>query len=114
MNIVVLEGVLSRPCLVRELPSGSLLCTLEVTTRDPQGAATSVPVTWFDPPSAPAWDTGAAVVVVGSVRRRFFRTAASTQSRTEVVAEAVALVEERRKAGRVRDRARRAVEAALT
>jgi hypothetical protein len=49
-----------------------------------------VPVVWeAPPPSAAEYDTDAELVVVGRVRRRFFRTAARTESRTEVVAEAV-------------------------
>jgi len=107
MNFVMLEGVLSRPCSVRDLPSGSQLCSLEVTTRDDAGAAVSVPVSWFDPPRPPEWEAGTEVVVIGSVRRRFFRTAAGTQSRTEVVAEVVAAGSDRRSARRVRERAGR-------
>jgi single-strand DNA-binding protein len=90
INVVVLEGLLARPAQDRELPSGSRLLTLEVTVSRPDGPAEPVPVAWFD---APAWaaslDQGSAVVVVGRVRRRFFRAGGATQSRTEVVAERV-------------------------
>jgi single-strand DNA-binding protein len=90
INLVVLEGELARPAQDRELPSGSRLLNLEVTIRPDGGAAETVPVVWFD---APAWatglDAGAEVVVVGRVRRRFFRAGGATQSRTEVVAERV-------------------------
>lgn len=85
MNIVILRGVLSSEPVQRELPSGSTLWSLEVTTSSPDGSL-SVPVVWFDPRARPAVGAGDAVVVVGSVRRRFFRSGASTQSRTEVVA----------------------------
>ncbi len=85
MNIVVLSGHLSSPPQPRLLASGSVLWSLEVTTATDEGAW-SVPVAWFDPPSEPAFARGDVVVVVGSVRRRFFRGAAGTQSRTEVVA----------------------------
>ena len=55
---------------------------------------------WEAPPaSAGEYDTDAELVVVGRVRRRFFRTAARTESRTEVVAEVVVPV---RQAKRVR------------
>ena len=98
-NVVVLRGVLSRDPERRELPSGDLLAALEVTIRpeaaDAGGArprAESVPVAWFDPPAALArMAAGDEVVVVGRVRRRFFRTGAATLSRTEVVAERVVL-----------------------
>jgi len=90
LNLVVLEGVLARPAQDVELPSGSRLLSLEVTVRRDDGPAEPVPVAWFD---APAWatslDAGAAVVVTGRVRRRFFRSGGLTQSRTEVVASRV-------------------------
>lgn len=92
MNIAVLRGTLSSDPVERTLPSGSRLVNYEVTTPDPAGgAADSAPVAWFDPPARlPAVAQGDEVVVVGRVRRRFFRTAAgATGSRTEVVAERV-------------------------
>jgi single-strand DNA-binding protein len=85
MNIVVLRGSLSSEPQLRTLASGSLLCSLEVTTRTSDGVS-SVPVAWFDPPTVPTFDAGSEVVIVGSVRRRFFRAGGATQSRTEVVA----------------------------
>ena len=90
INLVVLEGVLARPAQDVELPSGSRLLSLEVTIKREEGPAEPVPVAWFDPPAwATALDAGAAVVVVGRVRRRFFRAGGVTQSRTEVVASRV-------------------------
>src|SRR5579872_341056 len=90
LNLVVVEGVLARPAQDVELPSGSRLISLEVTVRRDEGPAEPVPVAWFD---APAWatslDAGTPVVVVGRVRRRFFRSGGVTQSRTEVVASRV-------------------------
>jgi single-strand DNA-binding protein len=47
-------------------------------------------VAWFDPPaSAATFAAGDDVVVVGRVRRRFFRAGGATASRTEVVADRV-------------------------
>jgi single-strand DNA-binding protein len=90
INLVVVAGQLAKPAQDRELPSGSRLLTLEVTVRRDDGPAETMPVAWFD---APAWastlDEGAPVVVVGRVRRRFFRAGGTTQSRTEVLAERV-------------------------
>lgn len=100
MNIVVLRGVLSSTPVIRELSSGSIVHTLEVTTRDEEGRSASVPVAWFDPPSMPVLDTGADVIVTGTVRRRFFRAGGATQSRTEVVATAVVPASRRRQAAR--------------
>jgi single-strand DNA-binding protein len=88
-NVVVLRGTLVAEPRVRELPSGSVLVQFDVTTRDDEGTQ-SVPVAWFEPPrSAVPAEAGDDVVVVGSVRRRFFRAGGVTQSRTEVVAEHV-------------------------
>ena len=90
MNLVVLRGSLSRPPEVRELRSGDVLVTYEVTTPATDAApATSVPVAWFSPaPGAADMTEGTVVVVVGQVRRRFFQ-AGGLQSRTEVVADRV-------------------------
>lgn len=90
MNIVVIEGSLSRPPAERELPSGDRLVAYEVTVRSAGQPAESVPVVWLEAPgSAADLAAGEVVVVVGRVRRRFFRTPAGTASRTEVVAESV-------------------------
>jgi single-strand DNA-binding protein len=85
LNTVVLCGHLSSPPQRRSLASGSELWSFEVTTPVDDGSW-SVPVAWFDPPTEPAFSAGDAVVVVGVVKRRFFRGAGGTQSRTEVVA----------------------------
>ncbi len=90
MNVVALRGILSRPAEERVLPSGDRLLTIEVTVRPGEGRAEGVPVVWPDPPAAGSvLDVGDEVVVVGRVRRRFYRAGGSTQSRTEVVADTV-------------------------
>lgn len=107
INLSVLAGSLSRPPAVRSLPSGDRLVALEVTVRSDDLPADTVPVAWFDAPDAAlAWEASQEVVVVGRVRRRFFRAGASTVSRTEVVASTVLAAS--RRAG-----ARKAVRAAL-
>ena len=88
MNIAVLQGALSSDPVVRTLSSGSVLVALELTT-GVGSSKVSVPVAWFDPPSEVTWAAGDEVVVVGTVRRRFFRSGGLTQSRTEVVADEV-------------------------
>ena len=86
-NLVVLRGTLAGESTLRELSSGSVVLQFDVTTRDDAGTQ-SVPVAWFDPPaSGRDLAAGTEIVVVGSVRRRFFRAGGATQSRTEVVAE---------------------------
>jgi single-strand DNA-binding protein len=88
-NLVVLRGTLVAEARLRELPSGAAIAQFDVTTRDDTGTQ-SVPVAWFDPPPSVAeLEAGVELVVVGSVRRRFFRAGGATQSRTEVVAEKV-------------------------
>lgn len=108
INVVVLAGTLSRPAEHRVLPTGDELVAYEITTRRDDGLTDSVPVVWFDAPaSASTLDVDTKVVVVGRVRRRFFRAGGSTQSRTEVVADAVVPA----RSGR---RVRAAVDAAAT
>ena len=85
-NVVVLQGRVSSEPRLRELPSGSAIVNLEVTTVV-DDASISVPVVV----ESASVDCGAGddVVVVGVVRRRFFRAGGATQSRTEVLAEKV-------------------------
>jgi hypothetical protein len=88
-NVAVVQGQLSGPPRRRQLPSGATVVELDVTTRG-DGGTSSVPVSWFEPGAlADSLQPGDAVLVVGYVRRRFFRAAAVTQSRTEVVAQRV-------------------------
>jgi hypothetical protein len=102
-NVVVLQGRLSRPVSERVLPSGDRLATLDLTVPGPSGEASpksdSVPLAWF---GAPTWvldlEPGTDLVVLGRVRRRFFRAGQQLQSRTEVVVEGAAPV---RRAARV-------------
>lgn len=108
MNVVYLRGRLSSEPVIRELASGSQLLSLEVTTDTESGAA-SVPVAWFDPPAAPDWSVGTEVAVRGVVKRRFFRGAAGTQSRTEVVASDVCALTKRRQAQRLLEQAQTAL-----
>jgi hypothetical protein len=90
MNLVMLQGRLARPAADRLLPSGDRMVGFEVSTEGPDGKTETVPVVWFSAPaSAALLDADERVVVIGRVRRRFFRAGDSTQSRTEVVAEVV-------------------------
>lgn len=88
--MVFLRGRLSRPAQQRVLESGTVIVNYELTVLREQGPAESVPVVWHDAPArALGYDTGDEIVVVGRVRRRFFKAGGSTQSRTEVVADSV-------------------------
>lgn len=112
INLVVLWGVLARPASLVELPSGSLLVALELTVRREGARAEPVPISWFD---APAWatvlDAGAELVVLGRVRRRFFRASGATQSRTEVLASRVVRGSSRARVDRLVGEAIEALEA---
>ena len=94
------------------LPSGSTLVVLQVTTRTDDGVTTSVPVVVWDPPTATELlDVGDEVVVVGRVRRRFFRTGAGSASRVEIEAEQVVPAANRRRVQAVIRRGDRSLEA---
>jgi single-strand DNA-binding protein len=112
-NLVVLIGRLARPPEQRQLPSGDLLVAFEVTVPRPGERAETVPVVWFEAPaSATDLEVDASVVVVGRVRRRFFRAGGSTQSRTEVVADAVVSARHVKRARSALEAATRRLEAA--
>lgn len=92
VNLAVLCGTVTSDPTTRELASGSTVVQFDLATAIESGGRTervSVPISWVDPPpSAGAGvEGGVDVVVVGRVRRRFFRVAGATQSRTEVVVE---------------------------
>jgi single-strand DNA-binding protein len=97
VNIVILCGQLSSEPRRTELPSGTVLWSLDVSTPSPDGVR-SVPVVWQGEMSVDRWTAGTEVVVAGHCRRRFFRAAGVTQSRTEVVAAAIVEVTRRRTA----------------
>ncbi len=103
-NVALVRGTCSSPADVRVLPSEQVLAQLQITTRV-DGRALSVPVAVLDPP---AWveqlDAGDDVVVVGHVRRRFFRAGGVTASRVEIEADVVTRARDRRRRQAVRRR----------
>jgi single-stranded DNA-binding protein len=109
-NLVVLRGSVANAPALRDLPSGSVVAQFDVVTPirvadrgADRGATTAVPVAWTDPSPSDLARVGEGidVVVVGTVRRRFFRVAGATQSRTEVVADAVIPTRRRRQVDRI-------------
>ena len=120
-NIVILQGRLARPIAERSLPSGDRLTTIDLTVpaepeaKPPSPKAEGVPLAWFD---APTWlttlDVGEELVVIGRVRRRFFRTPAGLQSRTEVVVEAGAPTTRKARVADLLRRTRDALDALAT
>jgi single-strand DNA-binding protein len=95
LNLAVVMGNLIKAAQVRALPSGLWLTTFDLQVRWPDRSPDTVPVALFDAPEqASQWSPGQGLLAVGHVRRRFFRTGGSTQSRTELVAEQVLLLEQ--------------------
>ena len=87
MNVCILRGRLTRPPEQRAVGSGRSVVTNELAVDRPEGGTETVPVVWDDAPArALDLDVDAEVVATGRVRRRWFRSAGATQSRTEVVA----------------------------
>jgi len=100
-NIVVLRGRLVNEPTRRELPAGRVVVQFDVSTQVSEGdrvTTISAPVAWLDPSDAASATlvVGEEFLVVGSVRRRFFRVGGATQSRTEVVADRVIPVRRRK------------------
>ncbi len=113
LNMVMLRGRLSRPAELRVLPSGDRLVALELSVPRSGAKTESVPVVWHDAPAvAEALDVNQAVVVLGRVRRRFFRAGGATQSRTEVVAETVIPARQAKRARSLVAKAKARLEAA--
>jgi single-strand DNA-binding protein len=104
LNVAVVRGTCSSPAEVRELPSGDVLVQLQITTRV-AGHGMSVPVSVVQPA---VWveraDTGDELIVVGHVRRRFFRAGGATASRVEIAAEFLAPAHDRRRVRALRRR----------
>jgi single-strand DNA-binding protein len=89
-NLVVLRGFIRRDPEFRVLASGDELMSLDLTVRSGEAPAESVPVVWPNPAAAAVkFIEGDDVVVVGRIRRRFFRAGGSTATRTEVHADKI-------------------------
>ena len=84
VNLVVVQGLVRDDPVARSLASGQQVISFELAVRTSDETLESVPVVVFDTACAIAPDDE--VVVIGRVRKRFFRAGGATQSRTEVVA----------------------------
>lgn len=103
-NIAVIRGSVRAEPTARELPGGAVVVQFDVvTTTESDGRRLSgaVPVAWIGPTTAQLGllAGGSEMLVVGTVRRRFFRVGGVTQSRTEVVADAVVPMRQRKRVG---------------
>jgi single-strand DNA-binding protein len=97
VNLAVVRGTVSSPPDVRVLPSDTVLAQLQLTTRL-ESETLSLPVAVWNPAQwVEALEPGAEVVVVGRVRRRFFKAAGVAASRVEVEADVVARAGDRRR-----------------
>jgi single-stranded DNA-binding protein len=101
LNLAVVSGQCSAGVEIRVLESGRRVGSLSIRTpadASPRGrrsgstAATSVPVTVWDPPAwLEAVAPGDALVVVGTIRRRFFATRTGIRgAKSEVEAVSIA------------------------
>ncbi len=116
MNLVVLRGECAGAPEVRELARGRRLASLSVRVWAEGVRTSSVPVTVWEPAT---WiedlPDGAKIVVVGTVRRRFFRTAAgSPGTRVDVEAAYVGRGGQRRQLAAALKRAEDALEELMT
>jgi single-strand DNA-binding protein len=108
LNLAVVRGVVSSPPEQRVLPSDTVLVQLQVTTRL-ESETLSMPVSCWNPEGWVAeLQPGDEIVVLGRVRRRFFRAGGATASRVELEADVVARSSDKR---RVRAAVRRALAA---
>lgn len=106
LNVAVVRGVVSSPPERRVLPSDTVLVQLQVTTRL-ESETLSMPVSCWNPDGwVSELEPGDEIVVLGRVRRRFFRAGGATASRVELEADVVARASDRR---RVRVVVRRAL-----
>jgi single-stranded DNA-binding protein len=113
INLGVVRGTCSDAPDVRELTSGRRLATVSVRVKTREEPATSVPVTIWDPPGwVETIEAGDELLVVGRVKRRFFRSASgATAAKVELVADALARAGDRRRVAGVLRRAERALAA---
>lgn len=98
-NVVVIVGTIIGEPTETELPAGTSVVNFDVASDVADGPRLVAPVAVHEPTADQrrVAAEGQPVVVIGSVRRRFFRSGGVTQSRTEVVADHV-LPQRRRKA----------------
>jgi single-strand DNA-binding protein len=103
MNLVVLQGLVREEPVVRSLTSGQQAVSFELAVRSADQGLESVPIVMFDASCAVAPDDD--LVVIGRVRKRFFRVGGATQSRTEVVASRIVPARRRAQVTKALDRA---------
>ena len=103
MNLVVVQGVVRDEPVARSLSSGQQVIAFELAVPVSESALESVPIVLFDAACTVATDDE--VVVIGRVRKRFFRVGGATQSRTEVVATRIVPTRRRAQVAKALDQA---------
>ena len=97
LNLAVVRGIVSSPPEVRILPSETVLVQLQVTTRL-ETETLSIPVSCWNPAGwVETLEPGEEIVVVGRVRRRFFRAGGATASRVELESDVISRATDRRR-----------------
>jgi single-strand DNA-binding protein len=94
-NVAVLVGAIAREPEVRELTDGTTVVELDVKVTIEGAPSMTVPVSW--PGAVTPFAPGTEVVVVGRVRRRFYRAGGGTVSRTDVLADSVVVASSAKK-----------------
>jgi hypothetical protein len=102
LSMSVVSGVVVSPPVIRTVQAGEVM-EIDVRSRSVDGSAVSVSVVVAGP--LPTLAEGDTVLVVGTTRRRFFRSGAATVSRTEIAASSVYVNPDRRRRRRVLDEA---------
>ena len=101
VNLAVLCGTLSKVPEPRLLADGRTVWEIDLTVCHEGRSAATVPVSWATPPAGAEpgrWSAGEEVLVVGSVRRRFYRAGGATVTRTDVLADGVIPSRQRKRA----------------
>lgn len=95
-NVAIVRGEVRGEVTMRTLAGGATVAQFDVATPTGDGPA-MVPIAWHEPAERDLESVvdGAAVTVVGSVRKRFFRTGGTTRAVTELTVHR--LVPERRR-----------------
>lgn len=104
VNLAVLLGALSKAPEPRLLADARMVWELDLTISQDGRSSATVPVSWVAPPGGvqpDRWSPGEKLLVVGAVRRRFYRAGGATVSRTDVLADAVVPCRQRKRAASV-------------
>jgi single-strand DNA-binding protein len=87
LNLAIIIGSLAKPVEVRSLPNGTSVASFDLQVLRTDESPETVPVTLSEMHEPLTdWAVDQQLLVIGRVRRRFFRVGGVIQSRTEVVA----------------------------